>query len=151
MVQKRSTGGKGQTEPEVGLANGQEEAAKFELSSKSGSGAGIRSIPASHQGGTFRGNGPCHRNGPFLDGVFQQAPETPDAILPTDFLSFFISAAPVSDAYFVDPQPPLRYFDGDLWFKTKAVLFEGDGLDNLPAEHFVAGFHVGQVDVGKAI
>ena len=76
----------------------------------------------------------------FLDRVFQQAPETPHPVLPTDLLTFFISTAPVADAYFVDPQPPFCNFDRDLRLKTKAVLFEGDCRDNFPAEDLNSRF-----------
>jgi hypothetical protein len=121
--------------------------ARLELASS----ARIRFIAARHQGRMFRGGRLHQANGPFLDRVLQQAPETPDAVLPSDLLALFIGSAPVSDADFVDPQPPFGNLDRDLRLKTKAVLFEGNGLNDLPAEDLVAGFHVSQVDVGKAV
>src|SRR5438445_8154184 len=87
----------------------------------------------------------------FFGCVFQQTPECPEAVLPSNFLTFFVSAAPVADAYLVNPQPPPSDLHRDLWLKSEAVLFDGDRLDDLPAEYFVAGLHVAQVDVGQAI
>ena len=48
----------------------------------------------------------------------------------------------VTDADFVDAQPPLGNFDRDFRFKTETVLFERNGLHNLRRNTEVEGYGV---------
>src|SRR6266496_2295430 len=87
----------------------------------------------------------------FLDRVLQQAPQSPHAIFPADLFALFIGAAGVADAHFINPQLALGDFYRDFRLESKAVFLDGDGLNDLPPKNFIAGFHVGQVDIGQAI
>jgi len=49
-----------------------------------------------------RAHGILQGNGGFFDRVFQQAPETAPTVLPANLLAFFVGAAPVADADFID-------------------------------------------------
>jgi len=89
----------------------------------------------------------------FLDQLIERKRVLPRELavftLPLELL--FVRAAGVADAHFVDSQLPFGDFYCDLRLKSEAVFFEANGLNDLPPENFVAGFHVGQVDVGEAI
>src|ERR1700730_4540847 len=87
----------------------------------------------------------------FLQRILKQAIQSPKPVFPANFLTLFIGAAPVTDSYFINAQVPPRHLHRDLGFKSKPVLFDRDGLNNFPPEHFVTGFHIGKIDVGQAI
>src|SRR4051812_41652906 len=87
----------------------------------------------------------------LLDRILQQTPQSPNAVSPTDFFAFFVGASSVADADFVNPKLAFGDFDCDLWLEAETVLFNGNRLNDLAPENLVAGFHVGQVDVGQAV
>src|SRR2546425_2657706 len=87
----------------------------------------------------------------LLNGIFQQARKGPHAIFPSDFLSFFVSPAPVTDADLIDSQPSFGNFHCDLRLEAEAIFLDRNGLDRLTPKGFVAGLHITQVDVGEAI
>src|SRR5207249_3138703 len=87
----------------------------------------------------------------LLDGIFQQAPQGLHAIFPSDLFSFFISATPVTDADLVDSQPPFSDFDRDFRLEPKAIFFDRDGLNHLPAKCLITGLHITEVDVSEAV
>src|SRR3977135_565757 len=83
--------------------------------------------------------------------VFEQAIKGSEAVLPANLLSFLVGPAPVADADFVDAQAALGNLYRDFRFEAKAVFLDGNGLQNLATENFVARFHVGHVHVGEGI
>src|SRR5947208_3596648 len=87
----------------------------------------------------------------LLDGIFQQAPLGPHSIFPSNFLSFFIGATPVTDADLVDSQSPFSNFDRDFRLEPKAILFDRDGLNHLPAKCLITGLHITEVDISEAV
>src|ERR1700751_1544067 len=87
----------------------------------------------------------------FLDGVFQQTPEGPPTILPANLLAFLVCPSPITDSYFVHTQPPFCCFDRDLRLETEPILLQFYRLNHLSAKRLVAGFHIAQVNIRKAI
>src|SRR6266853_267893 len=87
----------------------------------------------------------------FFQGVFGQAPQSAEAILPAALFSLGVGWARITDANFVDAQPAFGYLDGNLRLETEAVLLKRDGLNDFPAEDFVASFHVGHIHVGQGV
>ena len=84
--------------------------------------------------------------------VFDDAPKCSDTVSPTDFFTFGVSSAVIRDPNLVNSQFfQFRDFRGDLRLKTEAIFLDLYALDNLTAEHLVAGLHVGQVQVGKHV
>ena len=79
--------------------------------------------------------------------VFYDADDGADAVLPADFFSFIVAAWVVGDGGFHDAELHFGELGGDFWLEAEAVFFDGDGLDDFAAESFVAGFHVGDVEV----
>src|SRR5580658_2906806 len=69
-----------------------------------------------------------------LDVQIVDQPETQNyaerfhAVLPTDFLAFFIRPAVIADGNFVNAQLALGALHGDLRLKTKAVRSDGNAL-----------------------
>src|SRR5436189_6290145 len=83
--------------------------------------------------------------------IAQDAPEGPEAVAPADFFPFGVAAAGVADGAFVEADGrEAGELAGELDFDPEAPLAEagGDAGEELAAEHFVAGFHVRQVEAG---
>jgi len=68
-----------------------------------------------------------------------------------DLLPFLVGASPIADADLVDAEATLRDLDGNFRFETEAVFYDGDGLKDFAAKHFVASLHVAEVDVGQGV
>ena len=83
--------------------------------------------------------------------VFKNASHGGDTILPADFFSFFVRPAGIGNADFIYFYIQLGYLGSNLWFEAKTVFFDLYLLKNIPAEYFVAGFHIGQVQVCQHI
>ena len=83
--------------------------------------------------------------------ILEETPEGADAVFPADLLALLVSATPIADANFVNPQMALGDLHGDLRLETKAVFLDRDGLNHFAAESFVTRLHVAEVDVGQAI
>src|SRR6185437_12413400 len=77
--------------------------------------------------------------------VFYHAPQGPDPVLPTNLLSFVVSASGIGDPDFVNPALHLRDTSRNFWFETEPILGQVRGLDNFTAKYLVTGFHVRQV------
>ena len=69
-------------------------------------------------------------------------------VLPADLLALGVGASAVRDAHLVHPPAASSDLGRDLRLEAETVLLDGDRRDHLPAEHLVAGLHVGQVEVG---
>ena len=65
--------------------------------------------------------------------------------------TFGVGAAVVGDGDFVDACAGAGDLGDDLGLDAEAVFFEGDGLDQFAFENFVAGFHVGEVEIGRHV
>src|SRR6266853_3048345 len=87
----------------------------------------------------------------FFQGVFGQAPQSAEAILPADLFSLGVGSARITDANFVNAQPAFGYLDGNLRLETEAVLLKRAGLNDFPAKDFVARFHVGHIHIGQGV
>ena len=87
----------------------------------------------------------------LFPGILHHAPEGADAVFPADLFTFFVGASGVADAHFENTQAPLGDFHGDLRFEAEAVFFKRDGLDHVSPEDLVAGFHVGEIQIGERV
>ena len=85
------------------------------------------------------------------EAVFEDAADGAYAVFPADFFAFGVGAAVVGDGDFVDAGAGAGDLGDDLGFDAEAVLLEGDGLDQLAFKNFVAGFHVGEVEIGRHV
>ena len=85
------------------------------------------------------------------EAVFEDAAEGADAVFPADFFAFGVGAAMVGDGDFVDAGAGAGDLGDDLGFDAEAVFLEGYGLDEFAFENFVAGFHVGEVEIGRHV
>ena len=84
-------------------------------------------------------------------GITQDGPEGANAVLPTDFLSFAIRAARIADRHFEDPGAALGELDRKLGFHVESGTFERNALQQVGASHFVAGFHIREIEVGNHV
>src|SRR5579859_3670170 len=87
----------------------------------------------------------------LCDAIFDEAPQGPHAILPLNFLSFFVGAPPIANTHFVNAQLPLGDLYRNLWLKTETRFPQRNRLNNFAPENFVAGFHVAQIYIGKSV
>src|SRR4029453_18510028 len=83
--------------------------------------------------------------------VFDNAPQSADAVLPPDLLALFVGSASIRNADLEDSPLQLRHFCRDLRFETEPVLFDHDLLQDFSSEDLVASLHVGQVQIGERI
>src|SRR5688572_7767987 len=83
--------------------------------------------------------------------VLHDAPQRPDAVPPSDLLPLLVRPARVGDADLEDPALQARELGGDLRLEAEPVLADGDLLQDLAAEHLVAGLHVREVEVGEHV
>ena len=91
----------------------------------------------------------------FLGGTFRREEveaddmeERGDAILPADLLALGIGAAVVRNRQLPDPGIRLGQPGGDLGLEAETVAGEHQRLHQRRPDHLVAGFHVGQVQIG---
>ena len=77
--------------------------------------------------------------------------ERAERVLKTDLLSFFVSSPVVGNSHLIDPQSAVRYFCGNFGFESEAVFLDINLLNDVSAEHLVAGFHVSKIKIGKHI
>src|SRR5579872_6620410 len=83
--------------------------------------------------------------------ILQHMEQGGHAVLPADFLAFFVSAAVISDGHFVNSAAQPGHFDGDLGLKPEAVGTQADGFQHLAAERLIAHLHVAEVEVAKQV
>ena len=79
------------------------------------------------------------------------APNSTHSVLPINFFAFGVGAAVVGDGDFVDADAATGDFGGDLRFEAEAVFLDGDALEDLASEGFIAGLHVREVEVGEHV
>src|SRR6185369_3744732 len=65
------------------------------------------------------------------------------AVFPSDLLAFFVGAPVVADGNFVDTQLAFGHLHGDLGLEAETVAADRNALQQVGAEDFVAGLHVG--------
>lgn len=84
--------------------------------------------------------------------VFQDAVNSPEAILCPDLLSFLIGAAVIRNTHFIDPDiRKAGYLGCDLRFKSKAVFLEMYFLDVVRPEELIACLHISKVQVREHV
>ena len=101
-----------------------------------------------NHGGSSGGwlNKPVVKNLP-QEAVFEDAADGADAVFPADFFAFGVGAAVVGNGDFVDAGAGAGDLGDDLGFEAEALFRDGDGLDQLAFENFVAGLHVREVEI----
>ena len=83
----------------------------------------------------------------------QDTPKRFERVAEADFFAGFVGAAGVADAEFIDTPAAAGDFGGHLRFNAEAVLLQvwQNLLDYLTTKDFVAGFHIGEVQVGEDV
>src|SRR5207244_1841551 len=74
-----------------------------------------------------------------------------EAVFPVDLLPFPIVAAVVRDRYFENAVAAPGHFRRHLGLEAESIRPQPDRLDDLPAKDFVAGLHVGEVEIGDHV
>ena len=87
----------------------------------------------------------------LADRVAHDRPEGGDGVLPADLLALFVRAPVVGDGHFEDAVAAPRHFRRELRLDAEAARLDGHGLDDLAAEHLVAGLHVRQIEVREHV
>ena len=85
------------------------------------------------------------------EGVAQDRRDRGEAVLPADLLAFPIVAAVVGNGDLVYPKAEAGDLGGDLGLDAEAVRAQPHALHHLARHHFVAGLHVGKVQVGDEV
>ena len=75
----------------------------------------------------------------------ENMPDSGDAVLPSDFLTFHIITREIANWYFHHANFQASYFCGNFRFKTKTITLEVDVFQDFGTEEFVAGFHISEV------
>ena len=73
------------------------------------------------------------------------------AVTPSYLFSLFVSSAIIRNADLENPGAGLCHLRGNLRFKPKPVLFNGNAGQKLAPKHFVTGLHVSEVQVCKHV
>jgi len=73
------------------------------------------------------------------------------AVLPPDLLPFPVCPPIIGDPHFIDAASGPGYLGRDLRLNAETVLLNAQPLDNIGPEQFVAGFHVGEIQVGEHV
>jgi len=74
-----------------------------------------------------------------------------DAVAPSDFLAFEVCATSVGDGHLINTALTLCKFGGHLRLHAKPIAADRNGLEQIGTSHFVAGFHVGQIQICKHV
>ncbi len=74
-----------------------------------------------------------------------------NTVTPADLFALIVIAPAVGDRNFIDAVVLFCDFRGDLRLEIEAVAFDGDALENVRLEDFVADFHIRQVEIGEHI
>jgi len=83
--------------------------------------------------------------------VTDDAVQSAEAVTPTDLFTFLIGSTTVGDADFIDPHLLSGDLRGDLRFKAKTILVNDYARQHLATEDLIAGFHIGEIQVGEHI
>ena len=73
------------------------------------------------------------------------------AVAPSYLLSLFVRSAIIRNADLENSAAGFRYLRGDLRFKPKPVLFNGNAIQEVAPKHFITCFHVSEVQVCKHV
>src|SRR5215216_4450541 len=73
------------------------------------------------------------------------------AVTPSYLFSFFVRSAIVRNADLENSGPGLRYLCGNLRFKPKPVLLNGNAVQEFAPKHFITCFHVSEVQVSEHV
>ena len=74
-----------------------------------------------------------------------------DPVPPADFFAFVVIPAGIGNGHFVETAFQLGQLYGDLWLEPEALGSEPDLVEEFPAEDFVTGFHIRQVQIGEHV
>ena len=75
-----------------------------------------------------------------------------EAVFPADFLAFLVGSSIVGDAHFIDADAfETGDFGGHFGLEAETLLLEVYALDDICPEQFIAGLHVGEVQVGEHV
>ena len=85
------------------------------------------------------------------ESVSEDGGEGGEAVFAGDFFTFVVGAAGVGDADFIDAPAGSGDFGGHFGFDAETLAFNINLIDHFAAEDFVAGFHVGEVEIGAHI
>src|ERR1041385_6200566 len=82
--------------------------------------------------------------------IAEDAPQRVEAVAPADFLTLLVGARIIRDRDFIDAMAGPGEFRGDLGLETETILLEArcNALNDVAAKNLVAGFHVGQMQIG---
>src|ERR1700719_1665978 len=83
--------------------------------------------------------------------VAENAPQSGDAIAPSDFFSFRVASAGIRNGHFVDAPVSFGDLGRAFGLKSEAVRFEANALQDFAAENLVASLHIGQLQIRKDI
>ena len=73
------------------------------------------------------------------------------AVTPSRLFSLFVSSAIIRNADLENPGAGLCHLRGNLGFKPKPVLFNGNAVQEFAPKHFVTCFHVSEIQVCKHV
>jgi hypothetical protein len=73
------------------------------------------------------------------------------AVTPSYLFSLFVCSAIIRNADLENSGAGFRYLRGNLRFKPKPVLFNGNAIQEFSPKHFVTCFHVSEVQVCKHV
>jgi len=83
--------------------------------------------------------------------VDRQAPQRAKSIFPPDLFALRVGTARIADSDLINPEAALGDLHCHFRFEAEAVFLQRDGLNHLAPECFVAGLHIGQVEVGDHV
>jgi len=73
------------------------------------------------------------------------------AVTPSYLFSLFVRSAVIRNADLENSGAGFCYLRGNLGFKPKPVLFNGNAVQEFAAKHFVTCFHVSEIQVCKHV
>ena len=83
--------------------------------------------------------------------VFSDGPECAETVAPANFFPLGVGATVVTDTNLIDHGAGTRDLGGDLGLKAEAIFLDLDFLNYLATENFVAGLHVGEVEISRHV
>src|SRR5712671_14208 len=83
--------------------------------------------------------------------VTKDKPQRRNAVFPPDLFALRVIAAGIVDAGLVETIPATGQLRGQLRLEAEPVGGQLHAFDALPPENFVAGFHVGEVEIAEQV
>ena len=74
-----------------------------------------------------------------------------ETVLDTDLLAFVVGAAQIADRHLEDHPAALGRLGGELDLDREVVRSQRQRLEKRGAEHLVAGFDVGEIQIGEPV